>query len=130
MFLPTLTISWTHQGFGILPKDTSTCRLEGAGAQTSSFLCSLQYLCACCSHRCRVVLVPSGADHPTENLQPISADVSCCVDGLLRHHLAVNKHFGARLTDGEVKLQRRKRYSHSFKVSFRGPNMNAKQALR
>lgn len=65
-------------------------------------------LCACCSHRCRVVLVPSGADHLTKNLQPISADVSCCVDGLLRHHLAVNEHFGARLTDGEVKLQRRK----------------------
>lgn len=64
-------------------------------------------------HRGRVVLVPSGADHPAQNLQAVDGDVSRCVDGFLGHHLAVDHHFGARLADCDVELCERQTCSLS-----------------
>lgn len=65
--------------------------------------------CSCsrvfCPHRCRVVPVSSGSNHPAQNLHTIGADVSCCIDAFLCHHLAVDQHSGTRLADGNVELK-------------------------
>lgn len=79
---------------------------------------AINWLYACFSHRRRVVLVSSGANHPTKNFQSIDADVSCCIDGRLRDHLAVNEHFGACLTDCNVKLHRNKKITQSLLSSW------------
>lgn len=60
------------------------------------------------SDRSRVVLVVPGPDHPPQDLHSVGADVPRCVDGLLCHHLTVDQHSSARLTDGYVQLQKRK----------------------
>lgn len=77
----------------------------------------IKAMCVCYPHRCRVVLVPSGADHPAQNFQSVYGDVSRCVDGFLAHHLAVDHHFGARLADCNVKLRETKHPTCSLHIA-------------
>lgn len=63
-------------------------------------------MCVHAPHRCRVVLVPSGADHPAQHLHAVRGDVSRCVDGFLGHRLAVDQRSGACLADGDVQLKK------------------------
>ena len=54
--------------------------------------------------RSRAVPGPSGADHASQHLPAVRADVASGADALLAHHPAVQDHPGRRLADGHVKL--------------------------
>lgn len=72
------------------------------------------FILFCLFYRSGVVLVSSGANHPSQNFQSINGDVSCCVDVFLRHHFAIDKNFGARLADCNMKLKKGEKKSETF----------------